>query len=129
MANENDRVMITRAKISRIGDVEVLEELWNAEDKHSKPGMDAFRMSGDKTIRVKLQMSLLAKNLMVEEYPLSERDIKYVGGNKWMLDTNVYSFLGIGRFYLGQMNEIQIVDSSEFKEYILGFITKYAPGK
>lgn len=113
-------------KIPRIGEVELQDAIWCAEEKHCKPGMDAFRMSGNTATRVKLQMTLLAKNLLIEEYPLAERDITSMG-DKWLLDTVVYSYLGIGRFYLGQMSEIQIIDSPSFETYIIDFLSQYAP--
>ena len=35
--------------------------------------MDIFRMTGETAIDVKLQLSLMAKNILVEEYPDAER--------------------------------------------------------
>ncbi|MBP5397722.1 MAG: WYL domain-containing protein [Bacteroidales bacterium] len=113
-------------KIQRIGEVKIVDECWTEEKQHQIPGIDAFRMSGDNPIRVRLRLSLLAKNLLTEEFPLAEKDLTRQG-DSWLLDTRVYSFLGIGRFYLGQMNEIGIVDSPEFEAYIISFLNDYAP--
>ena len=110
-------------KISRIGEVRILNEEWSAESKHSPIKMDVFRMSGQSGKRVKLDMSILAHNLLVEEFPLSQRDIKRKG-QRFVLDTIVYSFLGIGRFYMGLIPEIQIIDSPEFEAYVRDYINK-----
>ena len=113
-------------KIARIGEVLLLDDGWSSEDKHSKPEMDVFRMSGANSYRVRLLMSLLAKNLLLEEYPLAETHITRKG-KQWLFDANVHSFLGIGRFYMGQMSEIKIVNSPEFEAYIISYLEKYAP--
>lgn len=110
-------------KISRIGEVKVLEEEWTREAEHSRKGMDVFRFSGDIPLRVRLRLSTMAKNLLVEEFPLSIRDLS-PDGDGWMLDTLVYSFVGAGRFYLGLAGEISIVDSPGFEEYVAEYVRK-----
>lgn len=108
-------------KISRIGEVRILDEEWSAESKHRPIKMDVFRMSGQSGIRVKLDMSILAHNLLIEEFPLSQKDIKRKG-ERFILDTTVYSFLGVGRFYMGLIPEIQIIDSPEFEAYVKNYL-------
>lgn len=104
-------------KIQRIGTVEVLEEDWENESSHRRQGIDAFHMSGRTAHNVKLQLSIRAKNLLVEEYPLAEKDITRKN-KEWLLDTTVYDFAGICRFYMGLAHEIKIVDSPEFLQYV-----------
>ena len=111
-------------KVSRIGEVEIRDRDWIAESSHRKFGMDVFRMSsGKKPSRVVLRMTVLAKTLLVEEYPLAEKDITR-SGDEWILDTMVHGYEGIGRFYLGLSSDIKIVDSPEFVEYVKDFIRK-----
>ena len=61
---------------------------------------------------------MLSRNLLIEEYPLSERDITQVDNTTWMLDTKVCNYLGVGRFVLGLMDDVEIIDSPEFEKYI-----------
>ena len=62
-------------KISRMEEVEVLEdEAWSREAEHERLGMDVFRMAGKEEFRVRLRLTMKAKNLLVEEYPLAEPD-------------------------------------------------------
>lgn len=113
-------------KIARIGSVEVLNEAWQHTDKHQEGYIDIFRMTGFAEHRVCLKLGMLAHNLLVEEYPLAERDITPTKDGQWMLDTKVCNYIGIGRFVLGLLDDIEIVDSPEFDEYITSLLQKYA---
>lgn len=110
-------------KIQRINTVEVLDESWECEKSHRKMGMDAFHMTGLSGMNVKLQLSIRAKNLLVEEYPLAEKDITRKS-REWLLDTTVYNYAGICRFYMGLMHEIKIKDSPGFAEYVKDYIKR-----
>lgn len=107
-------------KTSRIGAVQILDEPWQDADKHHEGYIDIFRMTGFEQKRVRLEIGMLAHNLLLEEYPLSERDMSELGEGRWMLDTMVCNYKGIGRFVLGLMSDIKIVDSPDFKDYIRG---------
>lgn len=104
-------------KISRIGKVEVSLSDWQHEDKHEKIETDCFRMNGKHGYKVTLKMSLKARNLLIEEYPLSLKDITYSDGS-WYLNTIVKDLVGVGRFYLGLSDQIRIIDSPELQAYI-----------
>lgn len=105
-------------KTSRIGSVEVLDREWEYADKHHEGYIDIFRMTGFDQYGVKLRLGMLARNLLIEEYPLAERDITELDESSWLLDTKVCNYRGIGRFVMGLMDDIEIVDSPEFEEYI-----------
>ena len=66
----------------------------------------------------------MAKNLLVEEYPLSERDLRYKD-DKWILETMVSGMEGVGRFVLGLLHEIRVVDSPSLENYINNYIKNY----
>ena len=105
-------------KTSRIASVEVLDREWEYADKHHEGYIDIFRMTGFDQYRVRLKLGMLSRNLLIEEYPLAERDIMELDNSSWMLDTKVCNYRGIGRFVMGLMDDITIVDSPEFAEYI-----------
>ena len=111
-------------KISRIGVVVVLDDLWTNEEKHRKSITDCFRMSGFEQTPVKLELSLMAKNLLIEEYPLAQKDLKEVDG-KWILETMVSDMAGVGRFVIGLADEIKVIDSPILKEYIINYVREY----
>ena len=111
-------------KISRIDSVEILDEKWSQEKAHRRQGMDVFRMTGHSGKRVQLRMSTYAKDLLFEEYPLAEKDVKRKG-QYWLLDTEIFDYAGICRFYLGLADQIKIVESPEFTEYVSEYVKKH----
>lgn len=111
-------------KISRINSVVVLEDYWTNEDKHQKSKTDCFRMSSFEQTPVKLELSIRAKNLLLEEYPLAHADLKEIGG-KWILETMVSNMAGVGRFVIGLADEVKIIDSPDLIEYIKAFVNNY----
>ena len=111
-------------KISRINSVVVLEDYWTNEDKHQKSKTDCFRMSSLEQTPVKLELSIRAKNLLLEEYPLAQADLKEIDG-KWILDTMVSNMAGVGRFVIGLADEVKIIDSPVLVEYIKAFVKNH----
>ena len=102
---------------ARIGAVEVSTEPWQFEAEHHEGYIDVFRISGYDQHNVKLEMNVLAHNLLVEEYPLASRDIKQIDESRWLLDTMVCDYVGVGRFVMGLLREVKIL-TPEFEEYI-----------
>ena len=104
-------------KISRIGIVKVLDKEWEHEDSHRNLDRDLFRISGDSSIHVKLGLSFLAKNLLEEEFPLADKAIRQEEG-RWILDTVVHSLKGVGRFVAGLMDEVEVLEGEELRDYL-----------
>ena len=111
-------------KISRISSVVIHEDYWTNEDKHQKSKTDCFRMSSFEQTPVKLELSLRAKNLLLEEYPLAQADLKEIDG-KWILDTMVSNMAGVGRFVIGLADEVKIIESPALVEYIKDFVNNF----
>ena len=111
-------------KISRIGKVKALDDDWTKEDKHRKSKTDCFRISSYEQTPVKLELSMMAKNLLIEEYPLAEQDIRKEG-DKWILETMVSGMEGVGRFVIGLALEIKVIDSPALENYIRNFVSTY----
>lgn len=114
-------------KISRIGAVTLLADNWANEQKHQKSKTDCFRISSFEQTPVKLELSLMAKNLLIEEYPMAEQDLRKEDG-KWILETMVSGMEGVGRFVMGLATEVKIIDSPELENYIREFIDKHLKG-
>lgn len=104
-------------KISRIDSILTLNETWTAEDLHRKQEIDLFRISGNEPKHIRLRMTMRAKNLLLEEFPLAEKCLQY-SGTDYILDTDVYGFEGVGRFVAGLVNDIEIVESPELRAYV-----------
>ena len=113
-------------KTSRIGSVELSDTGWEHETGHDEGFIDAFRMHGGTRRRIRLELGMLAYNLLCEEYPLAERDLKPLGRGRWTLDTEVAGMAGVGRFVVGLLDDIRIVDSPELTEYIREYLAANA---
>ena len=114
-------------KSSRIGSVELTETPWEHKADHHEGFIDIFRLHGEAArTRVQMELGLLAYNLLIEEYPLAERDLKPLGEGRWLLDTEVAGMAGVGRFVVGLLDNIRIIDSPELKAYLKEYMAKNA---
>lgn len=105
--------------VSRIGSVDIENDSWEFEDRHEQGYIDVFRYHTDKRYPVKLKLSLRARNLLLEEYPLAQKHLTETDNNHWIFHTEVCSFEGVGRFVMGLMSgEIEILESEEFRSFI-----------
>ena len=105
-------------KISRARSVEVLDMIWSNEAQHTPFYTDLFHFSGTERFRVKMLLGRLATSLLLEEFPASEQQIELQDDGRYLLDTLVCSYKGVGRFFLGLYDDIEIVDSPEFQNYM-----------
>lgn len=109
-------------KVSRIGAVELLDNDWEHESEHKKGYIDLFRMHGFNEYRVSLKLGVKAASLLKEEYPLSEQSLIEHRDNDnniyYTIDIKVSSFEGVGRFVLGLLDDIQVLGSQEFIEFL-----------
>lgn len=105
-------------KASRIKHVQLLESFYNYKPKHKKGIIDIFRMQSFEPSAIILELSLVAYNLIIEEYPLSEKYISKVTDNLYRLECEVGNLMGVGRFVLGLPGEIKIIKSEALKQYV-----------
>ena len=103
---------------ARIGSVEMLDSEWEHEAEHRCGYIDIFRNMGFEQMRVQLRLGVMAHNLLIEEYPLSERDLTQLDDTHWLLDTQVCNYAGVGRFVMGLIEDIEIIDSPDFIAYL-----------
>ena len=111
-------------KLSRIGSVVITDADWAFADCHKQVYTDIFLFSGDTRHHISLRMGQLSHNLMLEEYPQSEKCFTQEDDSHWMFSTDVVSYLGIGRFVLGLFSDIQIIGDEGFKKYVRNMLEK-----
>ncbi len=111
-------------KVSRIHEVEVTDTDWAFKAKHKALKPDVFRMTGKLNEKIALQLDTRAKSLLLEEYPLAEKDLKRVDG-KWVLATTIHSLEGAGRFVIGLAADVKILEGEILKMYIKNYQKKY----
>ena len=104
--------------IKRIESVQLLPQVWQYTAGHASGNIDIFRISSFEQIPVKLKLNLRATNLLTEEYPLSENYLTKIDDTEWKLETNVCSFEGVGRFIMGLLQDIEILEPEDLKHFI-----------
>lgn len=119
---ESEERKNTAMRISRITDVQILDEDWPSKPKHRKQVIDAFGCWGHKMIPIKLRLTMQARNLMTEAHPISmitmREDPAYPDGERWILETGVCDYSGITRYIMGMLDEVEILEGEGLKEYI-----------
>lgn len=113
-------------KTSRIASVEALPTAWEHAEEHREGFIDLFRMHGAERQHVQLELGLLAYNLLCEEFPLAERDLRPLSNGRWVLATDVAGYAGVGRFVVGLLDDIRIVNSPGLEQYIATYVEQYA---
>ena len=111
-------------KVMRIHSVEETDTDWAFKDKHKVLKPDVFRMTGTLNVPITLQLNTRAKSLLVEEFPLAEKDLKR-DGSKWLLKTTIHSMEGVGRFVLGLAADIKILEGDMLKLYVKEYQKRY----
>lgn len=111
-------------KLTRMEDVTLLED-WKHEDKHEARTIDAFRMSGDghPLEHVKLKMTTRAKNLLVEEFPVTSKEVSKEK-RSWYWEGDVNAYEGVGRFVMGLHREITLEEGEGLRAWILDEATR-----
>ncbi len=129
--------------VLRMGDVEKTIDPWAHGFEHHSQPMDAFRFHGDTEYHIILRMNNLAKNLMVEEFPLTEKDIYEQDGilaeqimvldetmelpphdmeeeeeQFWIYDGTVRGLDGIGRFVMGLEGNVEVMEGDALIDYL-----------
>lgn len=109
---------------ARIFSVQPTDTKWQYTKQHHMGYIDIFRITGFNRQRIRLELGVMAHNLLTEEYPLSERDLTQIDGMHWLLDTKVCNLAGVGRFVLGMAHDIRIVDTPELEAYVKNYVAK-----
>ena len=104
-------------KVARIGEVEALEKEWANESAHQEEPTDSFRSHSNQAFHVKLKLTQVAKNRMVEDFPLTKSEISQ-DKNAWYYEGEVRSMEGIGRFVLSLPEHITILEGEEVRQYV-----------
>jgi len=105
-------------KVMRMEDVEIEEVVWGNEDKHKEIFTDIFTFSGESKLHVQLELGQLACNVFKEEYPQGCIYLHQTDAQHWLLELDVVSYIGIGRFVLGLFEDVKVLENEGFKAYL-----------
>ena len=112
-------------KISRIHEVEILNDPWTEADLHCRQRSDVFRMSGDVVEHIVLRMTSLAKNLLIEEYPMAEKDVREDSDGHWILETDICQVYGAARFVMGLPGDVELVSCGKLQDHIRRMVAEH----
>ncbi|MEE1121594.1 MAG: WYL domain-containing protein [Prevotella sp.] len=104
-------------RLSRMESVTLLDEKWLCRSEHRQIYTDIFNFASEDLIPVTLRLDQLSYNVLVEEFPLAEKDITS-DGEHWLYNSHVCSLKGIGRFVIGLYDHIEIINSPELEDYV-----------
>ncbi|PKP53188.1 MAG: hypothetical protein CVT92_05590 [Bacteroidetes bacterium HGW-Bacteroidetes-1] len=110
-------------KTDRIQDVVLTGKKWEFESQHLRSRLDVFGLTGDQPFYVELLLSQRARQLLCEEYPDAVTCLT-IKGKKNHFCGEVYALEGVGRFVLGLLDEIKVIEPQALKEYLKEKIKK-----
>ena len=105
-------------KITRMGEVILQPDLWGHVLAHKKVYRDTFNFSGEDLFPVKLRLTRTAVNLLKEEFFLQADELVQEDTDHWIYTTQVCSFVGVGRFVMGLLGDVEILESPALRDYI-----------
>lgn len=111
-------------KICRIEDVQETPFDWEFERLHHSEPVDVFRNTGELNKHIEFELNLRARNLLTEEYPLTEKYITEIAPNRFHFKVQVAKYEGPGRFVLGVAEDIRLIGDEGFLEFVKEKITK-----
>lgn len=79
-------------------------------------------MAGTEKLPVKLKLSFQAQLLLREEHPQAIDYLSPIPGtdNEYLFEHFVHHYQGIGRFVLGLIDQVEVLETEEFKRYLNG---------
>ena len=112
-------------KVARMTSVEMLADGWEHEDCHRQMFTDIFMFSGEERTPVTLRLDRVAYNLLGEEHPAARPLLAPDGGSHWQCRLEVCSLVGVGRFVMGLLDHIEIIEGDSLKDYIGAKVSGY----
>lgn len=114
-------------KIARIrGGVQLLDRQWKHQTRHVHYYTDPFGFSGETRRRVILRLTPLAAQVLCEECGVKESQLVIDTDNRHRIfSTHVCSPVGVGRFVMGLINDVEIVQGRDLQAYIHQELQRY----
>lgn len=114
-------------KVARIQSVEIVDAPWFNESKHKEVFTDMFMFAGEEKHRVCLRLDLLARNLMLEEFPHSSVMIAPEDQGHWLFEADLASYIGIARFVMGLFDHVEVLGDAGLVAFLNDKMSKWKP--
>lgn len=106
-------------KVSRIEKVVETPFVWECPHLHRAKPVDIFRNTGELNKEIEIIVNIRARNLLIEEYPLAERYLEMIKGNRFRLKVMVAKYEGPGRFVMGLFENIEVIGGEGFRNFLM----------
>ena len=101
------------------------DKKWEHREKHTNYFTDIFGFSSDKVSRVIIRLTNVARRILIEEYGVDESMFLVEDGVHYLASLSVCNNKGAGRFFMGMLNEVEIIKGKALQDYINQEIEKY----
>lgn len=111
--------------IERITEVDVLQKLNEFESKHQLDKLDAFGFSTKNGLPfdIDIRLNLRAYMILKQEYPMITPFVKQESKtSNYRLKMNINNPKPVIRFALGLLDDVEVIGSDDFREYMKNFI-------
>ena len=105
-------------KVSRIEEVTEITFGWEYGHLHRSKPVDIFRNTGDLNKEIDLLLNIKARNLLIEEYLMSEKNLVRFRENRFGIKVPVAKYEGPGRFVLGLADCIEVRGDKGFLDFL-----------
>ncbi len=117
LAYELSSKQVKQFKTERIGGVKISDMPIDHEREYGLQRIDVFGLSGDTSIMVRLRLSRRAALLLGEEFPDASLHMVQHGKQTYF-EGPVYQLEGVGRFVMGLLGEVEVVEPEALKNYV-----------
>ncbi len=113
----DDATPLRQFKLCRIKSICPLDEVWEHEESHKEPHVDAFEWSRVEkpSMHISLILGPSAKNRLVEDCPEANKYLTPCGVDQWILDTFVHGLEPVKRFCQEFKQSITVCVPDELK--------------
>lgn len=105
-------------KFSRIDRIQETSFKFEFERNHHKNEVDDFNFGGKLDKPVCFELDFLARNLLIEEYPRSEKNLRKTDNQRFIYESQCVSYEGPARFVLGFSGHCHVLGGDEFKAIV-----------
>lgn len=111
-------------RLSRMENVIMLDVEWTNGESHREVYTDMFLYSAEERYPIRLRIGRIAYNSLVEQYPSAVRLLREDGDDRWILETEVCSYVAPTRFILSCLDDVEIIESDALRAYINNYIDR-----
>ena len=108
--------------LKRTAAVEITNRNWVYSKQHKTFPLDIFGFYGTEKIPFTIELKTpRAKNILLEQYPDAKNNLEVLPEGRWRVSTTLLNKLSMAAacgFYLAFADDVVIIDSPEFKEFV-----------